>query len=183
MAVTPFEAAVRRILAPRLRELGFERAGSHGYRNGKRALDGIHLQQDRYNLSEVSCFTINLASIRLPFFMPASMLDPLRRSLDLFADTPGPGNRKKTIRIGRVTEIGEDYWYPYRNVEAGECDAVVHEALDDIERYAIPWMESGKRPRLDPDPSRIHAAEARHAAMRAALFGGAEANGQLSLQE
>ena len=160
MAVKPFETAVRRILAPRLTELGFERAGSRWYRDGKRAIDGIHLQQDRYNLAEVSSFTINLASARLPFFLPGRALDPLRRSLDLFDQKPAPGNRKKIVRLGLLTEIGEDHWYPYRNVAPGDADAVVSEALDDIERYALPWMKSGKRPRRERDPTRKIAADA-----------------------
>ena len=156
MASKAFEAAVRRQFAPRLASLGFVRHGTRYLRpRPPWRVHGLHVQQDKYNGSGFCRFTVNVTRALVPALGSARIVEASKGRDSIFAMPPA-------IRIGHLTEIRGDYWYDYLPDDAARIEASLAEALDDIEKYALPWLRWGiARIGRPTDRTRALAADAR----------------------
>lgn len=159
MASKAFEAAVKAHLAPRLSDHGFVRRGIRYVRaRPPWGVQGIEVQQDKWNGSRFCRFTINLVRSPKIGLSRAGLVERGLQDKRLF-DLESMGQIE---RIGRLTEIRQDYWYPYDPNNADDIANSLNEALNDIEIFGLKWLKTGLTPRGGaPDKTRALAAEAR----------------------
>jgi len=137
----PFEQALNRHLAPRLRDAGFARRGSTWSRRRGLFIHQVNLQRSQTNSPLDSRFTINLAATLNVASAAAgrmvleddwvSRLDPALRPL----------------RIGRLRPGGQDHWYRYRPGDPASVDTALQAASADLAAYGLPHLDAAPGPR------------------------------------
>jgi hypothetical protein len=159
----PIRNALDDAVGALLVEAGFRKNGSHTWlRHRGRRVDGVQIQQSRYNTADASQMTINLATLIAPF--DGNQTSREQRMIRRFQGEEGaamlitPGTM---IRIGPLTETHRDLWYSYHGQDPTDCAAVAAEMADDLRQFGLPWF-TGKRRSPPKDEGRIEAHDAKY---------------------
>ncbi len=154
----PIHKALDCAVGATLGEAGFRKSGSHTWlRHRGRRIDGVQVQQSRYNTADAASMTIALATLVAPF--DGSEDSRAQRLIRRFRGEEGaamlfsPGS---TTRIGPLTETRGDLWYTYHADDPNDCAAVAAEIADDLRQFGLPWF-TGKHCPPPKDESRLEA--------------------------
>ncbi len=161
MASKSFEAAVRKVIAPRLAELGFRRFGTRYVRPCPPfGVQGLALIQSKWNGSGYCRFSFLVTRSLKLGVSHDGLVERARRDNGLF-DTDA-FRFQRTEWLGTLTEVRADFQYGYLPDDAAGIEAAQREALADIERYALPFLRWGvANPLRGHDQTRAAQEEAR----------------------
>ena len=159
----PIQGALDAAVGMLLGEAGFRKSGSHTWlRHRGRRVDGVQVQQSRYNTVDAASMTITLATLVAPF--DGSEDSRAQRLMRRFRGEEGaamlvsPGSM---TRIGPLTETHGDLWYSYHADDPADCAAVTVEMADDLRQFGLPWFTGKHRP-PPKDECRLEAHRAKY---------------------
>lgn len=159
----PIQGALDAAVGTLLGEAGFRKNGSHTWlRHRGRRVDGVQVQQSRYNTADAASMTMTLATLIAPFDGNAESRG--QRLMRRFQGEEGaamlisPGSM---TRIGPLTETHGDLWYSYHADDPADCAAVAAEMADDLGQFGLPWFKGRRRP-PPKDETRLAAHSAKY---------------------
>jgi Domain of unknown function (DUF4304) len=127
--------AVKRGLAPPLREIGFRKTGTNFYQLTSESNKLVHIQSSQWNSASLSRFTIELG-----IYFPSidGLMDQQFTRKGTLPWSPKIFNCQLRRRIGLLLPINRDFWWEV--TPATDANHLATELAQAWQSYGAPWM-------------------------------------------